>query len=389
MLLPLLLAVGLVVPDDDAWRDAMEIATFLVFVYALWQHGLGHRPTVRLLGIPIAWIAWLGISGGWGTAEVRDDWDSQSMGALLTAMYLVACVVFLRVARPGNIRRVGLLLVAASAVPLALGLALHLTQHGVASIPRIVGIGFFANPNRAAAMIVLLLLLTFCLIGGTDRRPVRLLLLGYVVLAVCYMLLTGSRGGLATLVLTMSVYEIVRGGRAFARKAAAAIAIFLVVAVAMVGLIPGFEEAMWQNLTRSTHRLDIWRETLRLAAERPILGYGLKYDEPILGTFSHPHNIHLSNLLYGGLPALILGVASFVATAVVAWRIPERRLRALALAGVALAVVWTLPNGSVPISKPDDDWYHFWIPIALAWGFALRAHEPAARQNGHASQSLW
>jgi O-antigen ligase len=384
-LLPALLVLGLVAQDDDLWRHAMEIAVTLVFAYCVWRWGVGPRRGLMLMAVPAAWIAWLGMSGAWGTPAVRADWDAQSMGALLTAMFFAVCVTFLRVAPPAAMIRVAVALVAASAVPIVMGLVLHVAQFGLTPVPRISGAGFYENPNRAAAMIALTVLLALFAASRVTGRGLRLALAGYVGLALVYLLLTGSRGGLITLVLTIGAYEITREGRGFAFRVGLVGAALLVVLVTLALLLPGVQMAALENLTRSSFRLDIWQETLRLAGERPVLGYGLKYEQPILDTFAHPHNLHLSNLLYGGVPALVLGLATFAVAADLAWSIPDRGFRALAMGGLVLAFSWTFPNGSVPISKPDDDWYHFWIAIAPAWGFALRS--PGTDQNGQASAS--
>lgn len=370
--LPLLLIAGLVVPDDDVWTESLEIALLPMFLWYVVRYGLGGRRAALAVSIPLAWIVWLGLSGGWGVPEARAAWDHESMAALQTGVFYLLCATYVRVTPVAALERAGIGLVLASYAGLLTGLLLDLATTGSALDGRLEGVGLFVNPNRAGAICTLTALFAIFLANRT-LGSLRITMLAYPPLALIYIVLTGSRSGFLVFSIALFIYFLISNGRDAARRTILTAAGFALLFTAAIAVTPGLPDFLTEQISRNVYRLQIWAESWELAQDRILLGYGLGYDEPILDRFKHPHDMHLANLLYGGLPALVLGMLTLAVSAIMAFRLPDGSCRALAVSSVVLVVLWTIPNGGVPISKPNDDWYHFWIPIALTAGLTLRS----------------
>jgi O-antigen ligase len=294
------------------------------------------------------------------------------MAALLTGAFFVLVAIFARVTPQARMEWIAAGFVLGSGAALIVSLASYFAAQGGATDARIVGAGMLANPNRAAAIVALNAILAVHLAERARGRVASGVLLTYLAMAMLYVVLTGSRGGMLVLLCVLAAYVVIASGRGAIRVLVPGAAILVALTLAALVLVPDTADFVSDQLARDTYRPQIWREVVRLSLERPLLGHGLGYDEPILGVFAHPHNLLLSSLLYGGIPALLLAAAVFATCAVRVSSVPERSCRALAGCLLLLALIWTIPNGSVPITKPGDDWYHFWIPIALATGLPLR-----------------
>ena len=371
--LPALLTVGVLVPNLDAWRQVFEIALLPMFGWYAWRYGLGGRQA-RMLVVPLAWIAWLGLSGAWGSADTRAQWDDASMDALQTGLLFLVLMIFLRITPGARLERIAVALVLAAGLSLFRDVAEHIGDHGISLTPRFVGRGLFSNANEAAAISCLMLLFALYLFTSTPNALIRAVALLYMPLSVVHIVLTGSRGGFLVLMVTLLTYFVVSGGKAQMWRFVVVVGLVLGLVLGAIALFPSVGGSIWENLSRNSYRLGIWQESWRLGVERPFIGHGFKFPERILG-FSHPHNLHLSNLLYGGVVAVALGLVTLGAAALRALSIYDRSCRALAAAAFVLAFSWSLTEGGVPLDKPDADLYHFWIPVTLALGLPVRGRD--------------
>lgn len=200
-----------------------------------------------------------------------------------------------------------------------------------------------------------------------------MLLCPFVVFS--HILLAGSRGGLLVFPLVLGGYLLFREPRSAGRILMIGGGAAVLSITAFLVLIPGAEEFLLRTLERETYRVEIWQDAWLKSRDRLVLGHGWGDDTLFSDRFSHPHNLHLSNLFYAGLPGLALGISTIVGAILLAFSIRDQDGRALALAAVVLVILSTLAHGSLPISKPNVLWYSFWAPLALLWGLVCRSEE--------------
>ncbi len=118
-----------------------------------------------------------------------------------------------------------------------------------------------------------------------------------------------------------------------------------------------------------SYRDIIWQDSIKLSLEKPFLGYGLgttfefyipDYDMIV----SHSHNILLATWLYTG----VVGVALLLFIIVLALKqcVADKNQSYAFLAVILIfGLLCLLTNGSYPISRANERWFIFWIPLAF------------------------
>ncbi len=274
--------------------------------------------------------------------------------------------------------------------------------------------GTFVNRNHFAALLNMALPLAFGALaaGWARRRALKLpksetLAWGWLMVLGCSLLglavlLSRSRGGILTLAATLFLLAAVVGrDRAAAGRAATEghatgsggglegrlpgfAAGLLLVLVLGLGLALGprsFVERFAQVGESGQSRMTLYRDTLSLIADHPILGVGpgmyrwhfRSYQSQGFGhRYDHAHNDYLESAAEWGLAAALLFWA-FVFRRLVraltvfrASRTPRRRGAALGAAGaIASIALHSLVDFSLQIAA---DWIFFCAVLGLAWG---------------------
>jgi hypothetical protein len=126
----------------------------------------------------------------------------------------------------------------------------------------------------------------------------------------------------------------------------------------------------------TSHRLEIWSQTLTLIQEKPLLGHGLAANLPFSPT-GFPHSLYLSLLFYSG----VIGFTLFVTLATL---VSARLLRAAGPERDWMAALWVnaLLAGFTDFGQitkgPGPLWFILWLPIVLA--LTLPVTPPAAAE---------
>jgi len=120
-----------------------------------------------------------------------------------------------------------------------------------------------------------------------------------------------------------------------------------------------------------SYRPYIWQYTLNLISQAPFLGIGIDntFSIPQPNNTTHhwadPHNIHLAVLLYTGIIGLLLWVSIY-------WQILKFSLfqeNTILSRSLFLTVIFgasaALTEGEAFFSRPKEQWFIIWIPIAL------------------------
>lgn len=198
-------------------------------------------------------------------------------------------------------------------------------------------VGLLANKNHQAAMlcaVLPLLALVAVRAEGAARTTVRFVCAGMAALVVLVLLATGSRGGLAFLVVaaigTAAIYWraglLGAPGPGTRRWLVPALGVGGLVAIIIVSLIfarAGALERVAGADSTEESRLAVWQVTAGVLPDYLPLGSGIgsfvevfAMNEPAemlsLNYWNHAHNDVLEWLLEGGIPAAILIVAAVV-----------------------------------------------------------------------------
>ena len=218
-------------------------------------------------------------------------------------------------------------------------------------------IGFFANRNAQADLIAIALVV---LVVMVERRPQaiatwsgRFLVAGTMLILVLAAVLTGSRAGMAMLVVPalMAVWL----GRAILTRWSTA-GLVVGVGVAVVSLALAFSHTslsrVGNRFTPDDNRQRIWQDSVDVAARYQPVGSGMGNFVPlqqvserleVIGPTiaNRAHNDYLEVWIEGGLPAVLLLVAMVVFVGLriagaLQSRDPDRRTAAIFAAGVFL-----------------------------------------------------
>jgi O-antigen ligase len=124
-------------------------------------------------------------------------------------------------------------------------------------------------------------------------------------------------------------------------------------------------------VSRPSYRPAIWSAVLAETRGKEPFGQGWRDDQSVHTSeqrFGHSHNFLLGIYRFSGLVGLLLFIAMI---GLLLYRCAQLRkdvavpLAAWLLYGICLNVT----NGRFPVSAPGGDWFFFWLPAVLIYGF--------------------
>lgn len=133
-------------------------------------------------------------------------------------------------------------------------------------------------------------------------------------------------------------------------------------------------------------RPQLWSEALSQAANHPWIGYGYNspftFDIPAVGyPLMDPHNVELAVLLELGVVGLGLWFGMY---GLALWRCVQlRRLPPFQLASALMiyGLMAGLTEGSNFLSRPNENWFLIWIPLALLAALSISQRESADHEK--------
>ena len=129
-------------------------------------------------------------------------------------------------------------------------------------------------------------------------------------------------------------------------------------------------------------RFALWKESLDKFQQRPWLGYGLGANMRYWAAGSyghiHPHNIQLSCLNTGGVPALLLFWLLMAQMGRTAYRIFQRRGDFFWLGWLVFVIVCTQFDHYARLDEVNINWFLFWLPCGYLIAAELREHSQEA-----------
>ena len=198
----------------------------------------------------------------------------------------------------------------------------------------------------------------------------KYLMLVYLLLALLFileMMMTQSRGPQLALVLSTPLLFFFIKPVELKRVYYPLIALALFVLALLI--FSNIFEVIFARGFHLSYRDLIWQDSINLSLEKPFLGYGLgttfeffipDYEMMV----SHSHNVLLSTWLYTG----VIGLSLFLSIIVLALKqcVSDKNQPYAFLAVILIfGLLCLLTNGSYPISRANERWFIFWIPLAF------------------------
>lgn len=180
----------------------------------------------------------------------------------------------------------------------------------------------FANPNFFAAFIVLLIFPVLAFLN--KKRSFYIVLI--ILLSFFVLILTGSKGGIIGFVVGSLVYAFMNMKFLKDRKylyflgIIFALIFFVILAAPKINLLYRFDFNQ-ENLVSTNTRLQIWKDSLLMLEDRPVVGFGLetfpvvfhKYAnleklnrDHLFGIIDKPHNTFIEILYSTGFVGLFV-----------------------------------------------------------------------------------
>lgn len=203
----------------------------------------------------------------------------------------------------------------------------------------------------------------------------------YLVLAVLMIdiALTLSRGVWLALIVAFIVTQLMR-------KRFALILAPLIVAVMYVLLIK-FEvlESSWYFMRNGgdNFRFAAWTKVMERIVDSPWYGFGVNTNEALQitdnFTMYHAHSVYFSQLIYGGIIAVVLLAVVALLSVVGAIKLSTAYRDTTYTALVIFALVGVATDHSQLLLNPSQVWYFFWFPISII--VAMQLHTAQIGEN--------
>jgi O-antigen ligase len=225
-----------------------------------------------------------------------------------------------------------------------------------------------------------------------DNKAAPLLPLVALALLWTLLIYTGSRTPLAALSACIVWLAICHWRPRIWLLIVAAIGLALA-AQALLTLASEPQTQVDNLLTRGlSFRPAIWQEALRQLQDNLWLGLGYTHPqifhvEGLDFDLADTHNIELSVLFCGGIVGLTLWLMMYAYAMGYAWQ--QRKHPAVLIAStlVVFGFVAGLTEGSAFFSRPKEQWFLIWIPLALLAATRFNLKSPAEALNGHAKEA--
>jgi len=233
--------------------------------------------------------------------------------------------------------------------------------------------GVLDNPIASATVFGALFLLSAKEYLCTKNYYLLLIYFLLCLLFVLEMLLTKSRGPQLALIFTIPLLFFFIKPVGY-KRLSYPLFVFMVLILTAI-FFTDFLELLFSRGFHLSFRDIIWRDSVFLSLEKPFFGYGLGTDFSFVlpgndlnnwhtSTVSHSHNIILSTWLYTGF----VGVAFFITIIYYAVRVSlNNNKKSFIIFGVIImyGVLCLLTNSSFSISRPNERWFVFWMPLAF------------------------
>jgi len=217
--------------------------------------------------------------------------------------------------------------------------------------------GFMDNPNPAGYTIAALVVLSCT--WWPQKVSGRVIWALLQACSVVFVIMTGSRGSIVSLMAVAGVVVLLGGGRFYRTLA--------ILALVAAGALAIFEPSILQR--GDSERLLLIKGAIDLIHQRPWLGIGLSSDYEVSAggvVFGHCHNLILDTAVQYGIAFTVLWGVLWLWLGLRAWR---HRNEAL---GMAILMIWVFATVAVQFDvftvfgRARAMWMVVWMPFVLS-----------------------
>jgi O-antigen ligase len=233
-----------------------------------------------------------------------------------------------------------------------------LIAYPMRGIDRMYGFGgFMDNPNPAGYTIAALIVLSCT--WWPQKLSGRVVWAMLQACSVAFVILTGSRGAMVSLMAVAAVAVLLGGGRFYRMLG--------VVALGAAAVLAILEPALFQR--GDSERSILIRGAIELIQQRPWLGIGLSSDYEVSAggvVYGHCHNMILDTAVQYGVPFTVLWIWLWFWLGLRAWR---HRAEAL---GMTILMVWVFATVAqqfdvfTVFGRARAMWMVVWMPFVLS-----------------------
>jgi len=244
-----------------------------------------------------------------------------------------------------------------------------LIAYPMRGIDRMYGFGgFMDNPNPAGYTIAALIVLSCT--WWPQKLSGRVIWGLLQACSVAFVILTGSRGSMVSLMAVAAVVVLLGGGRFYRALGVLALAAAAVFAI--------FEPSIF--LRGDSERSILIRGAIDLIQQRPWLGIGLSSDYEVSAggqVFGHCHNMILDTAVQYGLPFTVLWIWLWCWLGLRAWRHRAETL------GMTILMVWVFATVAqqfdvfTVFGRARAMWMVVWMPFVLSLCLGKSEKKPA------------
>jgi O-antigen ligase len=244
-----------------------------------------------------------------------------------------------------------------------------LIAYPMRGIDRMYGFGgFMDNPNPAGYTIAALIVLSCT--WWPQKLSGRVIWGLLQACSVTFVILTGSRGSMVSLMAVAAVVVLLGGGRFYRVLGVLALVAAVVFAI--------FEPSIF--LRGDSERSILIRGAIDLIQQRPWLGIGLSSDYEVSAggqVFGHCHNMILDTAVQYGLPFTVLWIWLWCWLGLRAWRHRAETL------GMTILMVWVFATVAqqfdvfTVFGRARAMWMVVWMPFVLSLCLGKSEKKPA------------
>jgi O-antigen ligase len=244
-----------------------------------------------------------------------------------------------------------------------------LIAYPMRGIDRMYGFGgFMDNPNPAGYTIAALIVLSCT--WWPQKLSGRVIWGLLQACSVTFVILTGSRGSMVSLMAVAAVVVLLGGGRFYRALGVLALVAAVVFAI--------FEPSIF--LRGDSERSILIRGAIDLIQQRPWLGIGLSSDYEVSAggqVFGHCHNMILDTAVQYGLPFTVLWIWLWCWLGLRAWRHRAETL------GMTILMVWVFATVAqqfdvfTVFGRARAMWMVVWMPFVLSLCLGKSEKKPA------------
>lgn len=234
------------------------------------------------------------------------------------------------------------------------------------------------NPISSGAILGAIILISIEMLEKSSKKELAIIILT-IISAGLLLILTKSRGPLISLIIATAITLLIKRDK----KTLITISILASCCLLLL-LVTDLYNTIMQRLEQPNYRLAIWKETLRMMENTWIFGQGVGGKAGIsIGTgslagFTHSHSFMLEAFRTGGLLGFII-FASFILSTI--FQSIKNNNNWLFFAWLIFGMLCLSTNGRFPLMRPNIEWFCFWTPLFLWYGYSSSNSAPVECEN--------